>query len=76
MSTFQKAELTGSVHHIERFSKSGIPILNSEFPGKNGRKEEEEGSPWQSVMRFMQTQQLNKTMSLNFCIKNSKNGHK
>ena len=30
MSTFEKAELTASVHHVDRISKSGILIYNSE----------------------------------------------
>ena len=30
MSISEKAELTASVRHIERFSKSGIPTYNSE----------------------------------------------
>ena len=29
MNTIKKAQLTASVHHIERFSKSGILIYNS-----------------------------------------------
>ena len=32
MHTSEKANLTSSIHHIERFSKSGIPIYNSEVP--------------------------------------------
>ena len=38
MNTLGKAECTASVRHIERFSKSGIPIYNSEVPGTAGRK--------------------------------------
>ena len=32
MSTSEKTELTALVRHIEKFSKSGIPIYNSEVP--------------------------------------------
>ena len=38
MNTLKKAELTHSVYDTERFSKSGIPIYNSEVPGTAGRK--------------------------------------
>ena len=38
MITSQKAELTAFGHHIERFSKSGIPIYISEVPDAAGRK--------------------------------------
>ena len=38
MNTSQKVELTASVGHIERFSKSGMPTYNSEVPGTAGRK--------------------------------------
>ena len=38
MSTSEKAKLTASIRYIERFSKSGIPIYNSEVPDEAGRK--------------------------------------
>ena len=38
MSNSEKAELTVSVRHIERFSKLGIPIYNSEVPDTVARK--------------------------------------
>ena len=38
MYTSAKAELTASIHHLERFSKSGIPIYISEVPETAGRK--------------------------------------
>ena len=31
MNTFEKVEFTSSVHHNERFLKSGITIYNSEI---------------------------------------------
>ena len=34
----EKAELTALVHHIERFSKSGLRIYNFEVPDTAGRK--------------------------------------
>ena len=34
----QKAELAASIRGTDRFSKSGIPIFNSEVPDKTGRK--------------------------------------
>ena len=42
MDTLEKAELTAWIHHITRFLKSRILILNSEVPEKAGRKREEE----------------------------------
>ena len=38
MNVFEKAEITASVRHIERFPKSRIPIYNSEVPSTTGRK--------------------------------------
>ena len=38
MYTSEKAELTASIHHLQRFSKSGIPIYISEVPETAGRK--------------------------------------
>ena len=38
MNISEKAELTALVHHIERFSKSGIPIYNSEALQAASRK--------------------------------------
>ena len=38
MNTLEKAELAVFVHHIERFSKLGIQIYNSEVPETAGRK--------------------------------------
>ena len=38
MNTLEKAELTDSVWHIERFLKSGIPICNSDLLGTADRK--------------------------------------
>ena len=38
MNNSKNAELDVSVHHIERCSKSGMPIYNSEFPDTAGRK--------------------------------------
>ena len=34
----EKAKLTTSISNVERFSKLGIPIYNSEVPEKMGRK--------------------------------------
>ena len=42
MDTLEKAELTAWIHHIPRFFKLGILILNSDVPDKAGRKREEE----------------------------------
>ena len=42
MDTLEKAKLTAWIHHIPRFFKSGILILNSDVPDKAGRKREEE----------------------------------
>ena len=36
--TSEKAELAVSVHHIERFSKSGIPVYYSEVSDTTDRK--------------------------------------
>ena len=38
MITSEKAELTASVRHSERFSKSEIPIYKSKVPETAGRK--------------------------------------
>ena len=38
MITSEKAELAPSIHLIERFSKSGIPICNSKVPDTAARK--------------------------------------
>ena len=38
MSTSERAELTASIPHTETFSKSGIPIYNSEDPHTAGKK--------------------------------------
>ena len=38
MNTLEKAELITSVSHIERFSKSGMPIYSFDVPGTAGRK--------------------------------------
>ena len=38
MIRLEKAELTASVRHIKRFSKSEIPIYNSEVPDTDNRK--------------------------------------
>ena len=38
MNTLKKDEQTASVHHMKRFSKSGIPIYNSKVQGKAARK--------------------------------------
>ena len=38
MNNLEIALLTGSVCHMEKFSKCGIPIYNSEFPDTAGRK--------------------------------------
>ena len=38
MNALEKAELTTSVSHIERFSKSGMPIYNFNVPDTAGRK--------------------------------------
>ena len=42
MNASEKAELTASIHHNERYSKSGIPIYNFEVPGTICRKLKEE----------------------------------
>ena len=50
MNMLEKAELTTSIHHIERF-------YNLEVPNMAGKKQqEEEHRQLQSVMRFTQTQ--------------------
>ena len=41
MNTLEKAELTASIHHIKRFSKSGILIYNSEIPDTLLEKQQE-----------------------------------
>ena len=38
MNTSQKTELTVPICHVQRFSKSGILIYNSEVPDTSGRK--------------------------------------
>ena len=38
MNTSEKAEITASNRHIERFLKSGIPNYNSQVPDTTGRK--------------------------------------
>ena len=38
MNTLEKAELTASVHHFERISKTGIVNYNSEAPDTAGGK--------------------------------------
>ena len=38
MDTLGKAKLTASAHHIERYSKLGIPIYNSKVSDTVGRK--------------------------------------
>ena len=53
MNNLEKAELTVSICYIERFSKSGIQIYNSEVP-KKSRKDNE--MQLQSVMLYKQTQ--------------------
>ena len=50
MNTIKKVELTASVHHIERFSKSGIPIYNSRT--RLAEKPEEEGEEEHYVDAF------------------------
>ena len=42
MNTSVKAQFTASVHHIERFSKSGIWFYNSEVLDTAGKKQEKE----------------------------------
>ena len=37
MNTLEKAQRTALVRHIDRFSKPGIPIYNSEVPDTTGR---------------------------------------
>ena len=41
MITSKTAELTASILHIERFSKSEMPIYNSEVPEKMSRRIQE-----------------------------------
>ena len=43
LNTLEKAELTASVRHIERSTKLGIPIYNSEVPDTDGRKTRKRG---------------------------------
>ena len=38
MNTLLNSELTASICHIERCSKSGMPVYNSEAPNTAGRK--------------------------------------
>ena len=42
MDILGKAELTASIRHIARFLKSGIPIYNSEVPGRQKSEKEKE----------------------------------
>ena len=56
INTSERVEVTASIRHIERFSKSGLAIYNSEVPETVGRKKGEEHRQLQSVMYFMQTQ--------------------
>ena len=56
MSTSEKTELTSSVRHIERFSKSGIPIYNSEVPHgwqKNGSNKNNKNTGNYKVLRVL-----------------------
>ena len=53
MNTMKKVELTASVHHIERFSKSGIPIYNSKT--RLAEKPEEEGEEEHYIDAFINT---------------------
>lgn len=39
MNISKGAELTASIHHIEKFSESFVPIYNSEVPLKSQRRE-------------------------------------
>ena len=52
MNTLEKAELTASISHIERFSKSEILILKS----KTRLVEKQEEGEEESVLHFTQTQ--------------------
>ena len=45
MSASERAELTASIPHIEIFSKSGIPIYNSEDPHTAGKKRRRRRTP-------------------------------
>ena len=59
MNILEKAGLTASTHHIERISKSGIPIYNTKFRTRLAEKQEEEGEEehrqLQCAMRFCET---------------------
>ena len=65
MNTSEKAELTVSVRHSERFSKSGIVIFNSDVPDNAYRKtttttrKRTQATVLQSVMHFKRTQLKN-----------------
>ena len=59
LNNSQKSDLTASVHHIERFTKSGLSIYDSKVPDSAGakkREEEEESRQLQSLTRITQTQ--------------------
>ena len=43
MNTLEKAKLTASICHNERFLKLGIPIYNSEVPDMAGIKTKRRG---------------------------------
>ena len=54
----EKAEIDILIHHTERFSKSGILICSSKSWTRMAEKrEKEEHTQLQSVMRFTETQQ-------------------
>ena len=42
MNASDKAEITVSIHHTERFSKSGIPNYNSEVQTRLAEKQQQE----------------------------------
>ena len=39
MNILKEAEFTASIHHIEKFSESFVPIYNSEVPWKSQRRQ-------------------------------------
>ena len=57
MDTLEQAELSGSIRHIARFLKSGIPIYNAKSRIRLAEKQEkEEHRQLQSVLYSTRTQ--------------------
>ena len=72
MDILKKTELPASICHIAIFSKSGIPIYNSDVWIQMAEtREEEEHRQLQSVMRFTQTQLTSNVQDLKSNIKHN-----